>query len=415
MNDSLFRKEAVDYKTNSFVSSTTMVSSLSRSAFSLFVFLVAASVVGFVFLGKYSPKDTVRGYVTTKTGGVEVYAQSDGTIRNLRVAEGDVVSRNQELLTLGTARAMGHSTATREEVLAALRSQQADVLFQAEREGEAFALKEQGFKNEIASLRTRIALLSEQRAEMQNGLELAERKLERLTTLEASEFAASMDQDEASAAIVEFKLRLKDLELIVDSIQSEVRRNQQSLAEIPTLRDTRQAEMRVDLHELSIKITENKGRNTQRVLAPSDGVVSGLLVRDGQTISSSSPLLNIVPEQGGFFVEVLVPTRSIAFIRSGAQVTIRYDAYPHQKFGTHAGVVESVSRTTVLPTDKRFRVAINEPVYIARVRIPVQSVAAYGELRPLQSGMTLTADLLRDQRRLVEWIFDPLISATQRM
>ena len=210
-------------------------------------------------------------------------------------------------------------------------------------------------------------------------------------------------------------MRFQDLDLTADSIRSDIRRSQLRLVEIPLLRDTRDAEMRVKYHQLSIEIAESMGRDMQRVVAQSAGVVSGLLVREGQTISAHSPLLNIVPEFGEFFVEILVPTRTIAFVRSGAPVKIRYDAYPHQKFGTYDGVIDSVSRTTVFPADKRFRITPTEPVYMARVRVPDQDVSAYGESQPLQSGMTLTADVMRDERRLIEWIFDPLISATQKL
>lgn len=415
MTDSLFRKAAVEYRTNHFVSNTRMVSPLSFSTFSLFVSIVSASVIAFLFFGKYSPKDTVRGYVTTTMGGVEVYAQSDGTILELLVSEGDLVSVDQKLLSLSTSRAVGQSAATRREVISVLRSEQADLLIQAQRESDTFDVQEQGVKEDISSLQARLKLLDEQRKDLVNGLRLSERALERLTTLQASELVSQRDQDQANVAVVESKLRLRDLGLSTDSLLSDIRRSQLKLVELPVLRDTRAAEMRVRYHQLSIKISESMGRDMQRVLAPSTGVVSGLLVREGQTISASSPLLNIVPEYADFYIEILVPTRTIAFVRTGAPVKIRYDAYPHHKFGTYQGVVDSVSRTTVLPADKRFRITITEPVYMARVRILEKNVSAYGKSRPLQSGMTLTADVLRDERRLIEWIFDPLISAAQKL
>jgi len=415
MRNPLFRKEAVENKTKNFVSTTTMVSPLSFLVFSLFVFLLAVCVVALLFLGRYSPKDTVRGYVTTTVGGVEVYGHSDGTILELLVSEGDSVSKDQDLLSLSTSRAIGHSSATRKQVIVALRSEQSDLLLQTQREKDAFKVQEQFIEEEISSLRTRLKLLGKQRKDLAKGLQLSEQALRRLTTLDASEFVSQKDKDQARAAIVEFRLRLGDLDLTTDAVQSNIRRKQLRLIEIPVVRDGHDAEMRVKYHQLSIKIAESMGRDMQRVLAPSTGIISGLLVREGQTISANSPLLNIVPANVKFFVEILVPTRSIASVRSGASVKIRYDAYPYQKFGTHEGIIESVSRTTVLPSDRRFRITVAEPVYLARVQILDQGVRAYGELQPLQSGMTLTADILRDERRLIQWLFDPLIGATQKL
>jgi len=415
MNDALFRKEAVDHSLYRFAPTPIMVAPLSSAALSLFVFLVAAALVVFVFVGRFSPRDTVHGYVVTTTGDVEVYAPSEGTIRALLVSEGDVVAEGQVLLMLGTSRAVGDSGETIDDVINELLREQEGLRLQADRESDVFDVQEQGIREEIESLRNRLALFSEQRAELRQGLELARRALERLTTLEGSEFVSREHLDEARSAVVEYNLRLKALDLSADATRSDIRSRENRLVQMPALREARAAEFLVKEHELSVRITENQGRNTQRVLAPVGGVVSGLLVRDGLTVPSDRPLLSIIPENGDYYAEVVVPTRTIAFVRPGADVKIRYDAYPYQKFGTHQGVVESVSRTTVLPSDKRFRINITEPVYLARVRILHQGVEAYGALQPLQSGMTLTADVLREQRRLIEWILDPLVSATRKL
>lgn len=415
MSNTFLRIEAIENKRGTLDSSTTLVSPLSFSVLSLFVALLAGCILLFAFLGKYSPKDTVRGVVATTMGDVEVYAPSDATIIELFVSEGEVVSKNQELMALSTSRGVGQSASSRDRIVAQLKEEEAELTLQAQLEAEAFDAQALGVKQEISSLNGRLQLLVDQREGLREGLELSEREYQRLTSLGASKFVSERDQGVARAAIVEFQLRTRDLGLSIDTVRSDIRRNQQLLSEIPIRRDARAAEMRARLHQLAITLTESQGNSVQRLAAPSNGIVSGLLVREGQTISTHNPLLNIIPERGIFYVEVFIPTRTIAFVRPGATVKIRYDAYPYQKFGTYEGVVDSVARTTVLPTDKRFRVNISEPVYIARVRIKDQRLLAYGVPQPLQSGMTLSADVIRDERRLIEWIFDPMISAVQRL
>ena len=44
-----------------------------------------------------------------------------------------------------------------------------------------------------------------------------------------------------------------------------------------------------------------------------------------------------------------------------------------------------------------------------------QAVQAYGQPQPLAAGMQLEADVLLDRRRLIEWIFEPLLSVTGRV
>ena len=43
------------------------------------------------------------------------------------------------------------------------------------------------------------------------------------------------------------------------------------------------------------------------------------------------------------------------------------------------------------------------------------AVTAYGTELPLQAGMVLDADIALDQRRIFEWVFDPLYSITGRL
>ena len=415
MSKNLFRKEAIENKANRFATSTTMVAPIGYWAYTLFIVGLTIAIILFVFLGKYSPKDTVRGYVSTTTGDVEVYSQSDGTILELGISEGDAVLKGQELMTLGTARSTGQSAVARKQVLVDLRSELSDLQVQIEREQEAFVLKEKALEEEVVSLRDRLTKLTRQRGVLQAGLDLSERELARLTALDAAQNISKVDLDRARAATIEFKLRMHELELSIDSVLADIRRNEQLLVENPILREARLAELSAESRQLSIAITENMGRDMQRIIAPSTGIVSGLLVREGQTISMNNPLLNIVPKDGEFFVELLIPSRTIGFVNTGATVKIRFDAYPYQKFGTFEGLIDSIARTTVLPTDKRFRVPISEPVYLASAKLLTQSIMVDGKPQALQSGMTLTADIMRDERRILEWIFDPLIGAAERL
>jgi membrane fusion protein len=104
-------------------------------------------------------------------------------------------------------------------------------------------------------------------------------------------------------------------------------------------------------------------------------------------------------------------------------VLIRYEAYPHQKFGHYTGVVTSVSRATVGAGELAERgaaaglaglAASGEPVYRIAVALDSQSATAYGEAVPLQPGMTLEADIQIETRRIYEWVLDPLYSLTGR-
>jgi membrane fusion protein len=55
-----------------------------------------------------------------------------------------------------------------------------------------------------------------------------------------------------------------------------------------------------------------------------------------------------------------------------------------------------------------------EPLYRIKAALDSQTVLAYGRPQPLQAGMQVEADILLDRRRLIEWIFEPLLSLAGR-
>jgi membrane fusion protein len=49
------------------------------------------------------------------------------------------------------------------------------------------------------------------------------------------------------------------------------------------------------------------------------------------------------------------------------------------------------------------------------VALERQTVRAYGSEQPLTAGMQLEADVLLERRRLIEWIFEPVLSVAGRL
>jgi membrane fusion protein len=380
--------------------------------------LIAAVAAGLIVLlvhGRYSARDTVRGYVTTTEGNVEVYSPGDGIIRRLLVAEGDLVQKGDSLAIVDTTRTTGTPAATRKAIAASLHRERSALLRQIEHEKQSFDVRDRGLRNEIVALEQRQALLGESAMFLEEGLVVSQDELLRLRSLEVGGFTSVREQDRAHVAVIEQEFRIRELMLLADSARADIQQRQQALAELPAIRDARLAELNAATHRLSIRIAESDGHNPQHIVAPSGGLVSGLLVRSGQTVTINSPLLNLVPEDRKYSVELLIPAGTIGFVRPGAAVRIRYDAFPLQKFGIYSGVVANVARSTVLPGDKRFRIPVTDPVYLARVTLAGQRVTSQGESHSLRAGMTLTADILRDERRIVEWLFEPLVGAARRL
>ncbi len=105
----------------------------------------------------------------------------------------------------------------------------------------------------------------------------------------------------------------------------------------------------------------------------------------------------------------------MGFIAPGQTVAIRYQAFPYQRFGSAKGRITEIARTLIAPNEVALSVPLQEPVYRVTVALEAQTVKAYGAEMPLQAGMVLDADIWVDQRRLLEWVFDPLYSLTGKL
>jgi membrane fusion protein len=145
--------------------------------------------------------------------------------------------------------------------------------------------------------------------------------------------------------------------------------------------------------------------------------VASVLVERGQSVTQGAVLLTILPAESKLEAHLFAPSRSVGFVRAGQPVLLRYPAFPSQKFGSQRAHVAAISRSALPPGELGYSPAdgSRESVYRIRATLDSQQVVAYGKPESLQAGMLVEADILLDRRRLIEWIFDPLLSLAGRV
>jgi membrane fusion protein len=128
-------------------------------------------------------------------------------------------------------------------------------------------------------------------------------------------------------------------------------------------------------------------------------------------VQPGQAVLSLLPAGARLEAHLVVPSRAVGFIAPGDAVRLRYQAFPYQKFGHHRGEVARISRSALsaaeLPSLTGLAAA-GEPAYRVVVALDRDSVRAFGKDEPLRPGMRLDADILGEQRKLWEWLFEPL-------
>ncbi|RNJ89379.1 hemolysin D, partial [Neisseria meningitidis] len=193
-----------------------------------------------------------------------------------------------------------------------------------------------------------------------------------------------------------------------DNLAREITVQQSNLKNLPEQQAT-------EISQLERAVSVYQQRNEQTIRATISGYVSSINTEIGQQVDTNKLLMSIVPKESELLANLYVPSRAIGFVKPNDKVILRYQAYPYQKFGHAEGHVISIAQTalgaqewTNLGNIFTQTAQVNEPVYLIKVKLDNQHIRIYGTEKKLQIGMILEADILHENKRLYEWILDPL-------
>ncbi|MGB3653034.1 MAG: HlyD family efflux transporter periplasmic adaptor subunit, partial [Rivularia sp. (in: cyanobacteria)] len=142
-------------------------------------------------------------------------------------------------------------------------------------------------------------------------------------------------------------------------------------------------------------------REYQVVKAPVDGIVFDLKAGNpGYVANTTEPVMKVVPEQS-LMAEIFITNKDIGFVREGMPVDVRFESYNFSEFGDIKGTLVSVG-DDALPPDEI------HPYYRfpARVELNRQTLSANGKQLPLQSGMSVTANIKTRDRSILSIFTD---------
>jgi membrane fusion protein len=159
---------------------------------------------------------------------------------------------------------------------------------------------------------------------------------------------------------------------------------------------------------LDQQIAEHDGRRAMNVITFAAGTITALAFKQGQTVPAGAALADILPDGSTMEAVLLVPSRALPHIKPYQPVWLRIDAFPYQKVGQQRGVVVQVDRSPISNAAPGA-----EQLYRVRVMLVKQTVFMDGKEQPITAGMGLQTTILGDRRRLIEWLFQPMIGAAK--
>ena len=416
----LFRPEALESRQRDWLGSVQLTRPLSFALLTGFVVLVAASVATYLFLGEYTRKARVTGVLVPDRGVIRLVAPQPATVVESHAAEGAVVRRGDVLFVLAvgqatlsgdTQTAVQNSLASRERSLQGT-ARQRDQIEQAQLSAIDTQLTD--LQRELDSMAGEVSL-------QRQRLVLAQEAQAQYESLRNDNFVSSAQVRTKVEEVLGVKAQLQGLERQRAARLREIAALQAQRREVPLRTQTAQGEIDRDLAALAQQAAENEARRRIVVRAPEDGIVSGVLAAPGQNVTPASALASLLPADAKLQAQLFAPSSAIGFVRANQTVQLRYQAFPYQKFGQQSGSVVQVSRAPLQASELAGQplaaaaAAAGEPLYRITVALDKQSVNAYGQAQALSPGMQLEGDVQLDRRRLIEWLFEPVLGIAGRV
>ena len=419
----LFRSEAIEELKLGGLGSIRLTRPVSFAVLTALVVAAVVCLAAFLLLGEYTRKARVGGYLVPDRGVIRMVSPQAATVLESHVAEGRLVKQGDVLFVLGvnlatpagnTQSAVKGSLAARERSLQGASKQQEQL-----EQARLAALDRQ-----IEQMRRELAQMGAEVALQHQRLMLAQQAQLRLESLRVENFISAAQVQAKAEELLAIRAQVQGLERQRTVHQREIDNLQAQRRELPMQAKALQGEIERDLATLAQQTAEAEaGEAGRRIVlrAPQDGIVTAVLAELGHSVNASSALASLLPADAKLQAQLFAPSSAIGFVRPDQTVLLRYQAFPYQKFGHQAGRVLQVSRSPLQGSEMAGLAlpgaasTAAEPLYRITVTLDSQTVSAYGQPQALAPGMQLDADVQLDTRRLIEWIFEPVLGVVGRV
>ena len=362
-----------------------------------------------------------------------------GIVSDIKVRVGDVVRKNQVIMTIDDTR---YASSFQENKIKndALTAKIARL--NAEVSGRNFELPQKFIRDnpdladrELTLYRSRQAEFNANTATFRQQIDQRTQELKekrgRLTQIQTSleilnkELAMSRPLVKAGAMseveILRLERQQNDLQGELDSTKVSIPRLDAAVVEARSKQDSYVAKFRNDaLGELNQVRAEQDGTAATGVAlkdrveravvrSPVTGTVKAVKITTvGGVVQPGSDLLEIVPLEDNLLVEARVKPRDIAFLRPGQETLVKITAYDFSIYGGFPAKLENISADSITDEKK------GESYYLVRVRTSSAMPSRRDQPLAIIPGMTATVHIHTGEKTFLQYLLKPIIKTKEQ-
>lgn len=238
-------------------------------------------------------------------------------------------------------------------------------------------------------------------------LEMAKKWLRRNTALHDKDMIPEFEMDQIRSQYLNAESTYHTLQKSVTSIELQIVETENQLKLLEVERREREDELHLNLFSSFQDLTDNLKSWEERYVfkAPFDGRVEFLKFwKDRQFVQAGEEIFSIIPSSTDVLGQMLLPAKGAGKVKIGDRVIIKLDNYPYNEFGSVEGKVSSISLVTNQTTAGEQVIE----TYLVQVILPQDLLTNYGKTLKFQYELSGSGDIVVNERRLIERLFDNL-------
>lgn len=204
-------------------------------------------------------------------------------------------------------------------------------------------------------------------------------------------------KEQRDIALYRLKESNKKLEEIIEENQKAIKTIKSDWIETSLSKEKEKRELRAQINAI---LFSNK---TQQIKSPVDGFVGKLLIHtEGGVVSPNDNLIFIVPSDAPLIIKASVLNKDIGFLKLGQEVAVKIDTFSFQKYGLLQGNIIEISKDAI--EDERLGL-----IYEIKIKPKSLDIKVEGEIKQLEIGMSVIAEVKTGKRRVIELFIYPII------
>lgn len=204
-------------------------------------------------------------------------------------------------------------------------------------------------------------------------------------------------KEQKDIALYRLKESNKKLEEIIEENQKAIKTIKSSWIETSLSKEKEKRELSAQINAI---LFSNK---TQQIKSPVDGFVGKLLIHtEGGVVSPNDNLISIVPSDAPLIIKANVLNKDIGFLKLGQEVAVKIDTFSFQKYGLLHGNIIEISKDAI--EDEKLGL-----IYEIKIKPKSLDIKVDGEIKQLEIGMSVIAEVKTGKRRVIELFIYPII------